>query len=193
METSLRSFIEELKQRASIVDIIGRAVPLKPKGKGWWGCCPFHNEKTPSFSVNEEMGIFKCFGCGEGGDVITFLMKKNNMGYVDAVKELAAIVGVPMPAWKPKDPDEEKRESDYFELFARAADMYAERFPGSPAEKYLLGRGISAEVSKKYKLGFAPHDNPRYVVSVIAEHAGGSAPVARAAGEVMKEILNVKI
>ncbi|MDR2268954.1 MAG: DNA primase [Rickettsiales bacterium] len=169
---SLKPFVEELKQRASIADIIGRSVPLKLKGRQWWGCCPFHNEKTPSFSVNEEMGIFKCFGCGEGGDIITFLMKKNNIGYIDAVRELAAIVGVKMPDFKPRDPEEEKREISYFEILGRAADIFAEKLAGSPAEEYLKKRGLGPDVIERYKLGYAPKNN------IIAQMFGSSGITA---------------
>lgn len=165
---SLKPFVEELKQRISIADIVGRSVPLKLKGRQWWGCCPFHNEKTPSFSVNEEMGIFKCFGCGEGGDVITFLMKKNNMGYIDAIRELAGIAGMRMPDFKPRDPDEEKREATYFEVMSAAADLFVEKLPGSPAAEYLKKRLLSAAVIEKYKLGYAPKNN------IIAQKFGAS-------------------
>lgn len=157
---SLKPFVEQLKQRVSIVDVIGRVVPLKPRGKQYWGCCPFHNEKTPSFAVTEDMGIFKCFGCGEGGDVITFLMKKNNLQYMDAVRELANIAGVKMPEFKPRDVEEEKRETSYLETLAAAAKIYADAFMGSPAEDYIKKRGgISADVVKKYMLGYAPKGN----------------------------------
>lgn len=162
----MKPFVEQLKQRVSIVDIIGRSVPLKLKGRQWWGCCPFHNEKTPSFSVNEEMGIFKCFGCGEGGDVITFLMKRFNMGYIDAVREMAGIAGVKMPDFKPRDPEEEKREATYFDILGRAAEMFAAALPGSPAEEYLKRRGLPPEVAKKYGLGYAPRN------SIIAQRFG---------------------
>ena len=156
---SLKPFVEQLKHRVSIVDIVGRSVPLKPKGKQWWGCCPFHNEKTPSFSVNEEMGIFKCFGCGEGGDVITFLMKRQNMQYMDALRELAGIAGVKMPDFKPRDPEEEKREASYFELMAKASEVFEAALPGSAAEEYLTKRGFTSDTIKKYKLGYAPKGN----------------------------------
>jgi DNA primase len=156
---SLKPFVEQLKQRVSIVDVIGRAVPLKPRGKNFWGCCPFHNEKTPSFSVSEEMGIYKCFGCGEGGDVITFLMKKNNLEYMDAVRELSATAGVQMPDFKPRDAEEEKRQTSYYELLGRAAKIYAESLPGSPAEEYLKKRTVGSDIQKKYMLGYAPKGN----------------------------------
>ena len=156
---NFKSFVESLKQRISIVDVIGRYVPLKPKGKSFWGCCPFHAEKTPSFSVTEEMGIFKCFGCNEGGDVITFLMKHQSLQYMDALRELSMIAGVKMPDFKPRDAEEEKREADYFEIMTAAADMFHAALPGSPAAEYLSRRDLSAATIAKYKLGYAPTGN----------------------------------
>ena len=166
---SLKSFVEQLKQRISIVDIVGRSVPLKPKGKNWWGCCPFHNEKTPSFSVNEELGIYKCFGCGEGGDVITFIMKKNNMEYMDAMRELAGMAGMRLPEFKPRDPEEENRENNYFDTMSRAADLFAKNLPNSPAAEYIKKRELGDDIIKKYKLGYAPTTN------IIAKQFGSAA------------------
>jgi DNA primase len=105
------------------------------------------------------MGIFKCFGCGEGGDVITFLMKKQNIGYIDAVRELADIAGVKMPEFRPRDPMEENREKEYFDTLGMAAEMFAEKLPGSPAEEYLKKRGFGDDAIKKYRLGYAPKNN----------------------------------
>ena len=97
-----RNFTDELRTRLSIVDVVGRRVPLVRKGQNYWGCCPFHNEKTPSFSVNEEKGFYHCFGCGEHGDIISFTMKTNNMDFRAAITELAAQAGVKMPDYKPR-------------------------------------------------------------------------------------------
>jgi len=169
MTESLKPFVESLKQRVSIVDIIGKSVPLKPKGKQFWGCCPFHHEKTPSFAVTEDMGIFKCFGCGEGGDVITFMMKHHNMDYMTAVRELSTIAGVKMPAFKPRDAAEEKRELDYLDMMTRATEIYAAALPGSPAAEYLAKRALPAATIEKYKLGYAPKSN------IIAQRFGQAA------------------
>ena len=91
------SFTDELRQRLSLVDVISRRVPLTKKGQNYWGCCPFHNEKTPSFSVNEDKGFYHCFGCGEHGDIISFIMKSENLDFVNALKELANMAGIKMP------------------------------------------------------------------------------------------------
>jgi len=165
----LKPFVESLKQRVSIVDIIGRSVPLKPKGKQFWGCCPFHHEKTPSFAVTEEIGIYKCFGCGEGGDIITFMMRHHNMQYIDAVRELAIIAGVKMPDFKPRDAAEEKRELDYMEIMSRAADIYSAALPCSLAAVYLDKRALPQAAIEKYQIGYAPFGN------VIAGRFGQAA------------------
>ena len=104
-------FIEELKQKNNIVDIVGRYCVLKKKGKSHWACCPLpgHSEKTPSFTVNESGQFFKCFGCGRGGDVITFVMTMENLDYVGAVRYLAENAGMPMPEDKR---DDERRRQD---------------------------------------------------------------------------------
>ena len=81
------SFTDELRQRLSLVDVIGRKIPLTKKGQNYWGCCPFHNEKTPSFSVSEEKGFYHCFGCGEHGDIISFTMKSENVDFKTAISD----------------------------------------------------------------------------------------------------------
>ena len=91
------NFTDELRARLSVVDVVGRVVPLTRKGQNYWGCCPFHNEKTPSFSVNEEKGFYHCFGCGEHGDIISFTMKHNNLDFKAAITELANMAGLKMP------------------------------------------------------------------------------------------------
>lgn len=157
------NFNDELRQRLSIVDVIGRRVPLIKKGQNYWGCCPFHNEKTPSFSVNEQKGFYHCFGCGEHGDIISFVMKSQNMGYVDAIKELAQQAGIQMPEYKPKSPEQQAREQSYFDLCENAANLYQQKLydeSGKAALEYIRGRGFTDETIKKYRLGYAPKNNP---------------------------------
>ncbi|MDR1206953.1 MAG: DNA primase [Rickettsiales bacterium] len=156
------NFNDELRARLSIVDIVGRKVPLVKKGQNFWGCCPFHNEKTPSFSVNEQKGFYHCFGCGEHGDIIGFTMKTQNMGYVDAIKELANLAGLKMPDFKPKTPEQAAREQTFIEIMTAAAKTYADALfspAGAGALEYIRKRGFSDEVIKKYGLGYAPKNN----------------------------------
>lgn len=91
------NFVERLRAESDIVSIISQYVPLKKKGKNYWGCCPFHNEKSPSFSVTPDKGFFYCFGCQSGGNVFTFLMKMENMVFPEAVKLLANKLNIPVP------------------------------------------------------------------------------------------------
>ena len=154
-----RNFTDELRTRLSIVDVVGRRVPLVKKGQNYWGCCPFHNEKTPSFSVNEEKGFYHCFGCGEHGDIISFTMKSNNIGFVEAIKELANQAGIKMPEYKPKSAEQVAREENYFQIVEQATQIYQKKLfepEGQEALNYIHKRGFSDEMIKKYRLGYAP-------------------------------------
>jgi len=156
------NFNDELRQRLSIVDVVGRRVPLVKKGQNYWGCCPFHNEKTASFSVNEQKGFYHCFGCGEHGDIISFVMKSQNMGYIDAIKELATQAGLKLPDYKPKTPEQQAREISYFEIMESAAKTFSEKLydeTGRAALEYIRGRGFTDDVIKKYRIGFAQKNN----------------------------------
>ncbi len=157
-----RNFTDELRMRLSIVDVVSRRVPLTKKGQNYWGCCPFHNEKTPSFSVNEDKGFYHCFGCGEHGDIISFTMKTNNMEFREAIKELADLAGLKMPEYKPKSSAQIAREESYLDITGRAAKLYSEKLftdVGAHALAYIRGRGFTDEMIKKYKIGYAPKNN----------------------------------
>ena len=157
-----RNFTDELRARLSIVDIVSRRVPLVKKGQNYWGCCPFHNEKTPSFSVNEYKGFYHCFGCGEHGDIISFVMKSENVDFKTAITELAAAAGLKMPDYKPKSPDQVAREESYFEIINNAAQVYQKKLfeeNGAHALEYIRRRGFSDDMIKKYRIGYAPKNN----------------------------------
>ena len=157
-----KNFTDELRARLSIVDVVSRRVPLTKKGQNYWGCCPFHNEKTPSFSVNEDKGFYHCFGCGEHGDIISFTMKSENVGFVDAIKELAEMAGLKLPEFKPRDPAVVQREESYFDITERAAAEYQKQLftpTGAVALEYIRGRGFTDKMIKKYRLGYAPKNN----------------------------------
>ncbi|MDW2974725.1 MAG: DNA primase [Alphaproteobacteria bacterium] len=156
------NFTDELRARLSVVDVVGRVVPLARKGQNYWGCCPFHNEKTPSFSVNEEKGFYHCFGCGEHGDIISFTMKQGNMDFKSAITELANMAGLKMPDYKPRDPNVVKREDALFDICERAAQTYAEKLfapDAAHALEYVRRRGFTDEEIKKYRIGYAPKNN----------------------------------
>ena len=156
------NFTDELRARLSVVDVVGRVVPLTRKGQNYWGCCPFHNEKTPSFSVNEEKGFYHCFGCGEHGDIISFTMKHNNLDFKAAITELANMAGLKMPDYKPRDPNVVRREDALFDICERAAQTYAEKLftpDGAHALDYVRRRGFTDDMIKKYRIGYAPKNN----------------------------------
>ncbi len=155
-------FIDKLRAQADIVSIVSEYVPLNKKGRNYWGCCPFHQEKTPSFSVAPDKGFFYCFGCQAGGDVFRFLMRVENIGFGDAVKLLAQKLNIPVPE-KERTEAEKLREREREELLR--ANMLARDFfhaylikspLGAAALSYLEERGLTVEVIKDLKLGFAP-------------------------------------
>jgi DNA primase len=155
-------FIDRLRSESDIVSILSDYVPLKKKGKNYWGCCPFHHENTPSFSVTPDKGFFYCFGCQSGGNVFNFLMKVENISFFDAVKILAQKMNIPLPQ-KEKTPQEIAREREASKLY-RANEMAREFFYacltktayGKQAREYLLSRGVTDEVIDSFKIGFAP-------------------------------------
>ena len=151
--------VTEVRARADIAEIIGEHVPLKRAGKDLRGLCPFHQERTPSFYVVPAKGIYKCFGCGEAGDVFTFLMRRQGLSFQDAVRQVAARVGVEIRETAGGDRVDEARARLY-EAVAFAADFYRrqlwERPEGSLARDYLAGRGVSRQVAERFGLGYAP-------------------------------------
>jgi len=155
-------FINRLRAESNIIGIISEYIPLKKKGRNYWGCCPFHHEKTPSFSVAPDKGFFYCFGCQSGGNVFNFLMKIENIGFMDAVKVLAQKMNIQLPEVE-KSEQELARERLLAELFRvneMARDFYysclVNTSYGQSAREYLASRGITIQVIEKFKLGFAP-------------------------------------
>ena len=156
------SFTDELRQRLSLVDVISRRVPLTKKGQNYWGCCPFHNEKTPSFAVNEDKGFYHCFGCGEHGDIISFVMKSENLEFKEAIKELADMAGLKMPEFKQKSAEQIAAEENYVKITERATQIYQDllyKDAGKHALEYIKNRGFDDEMIKKYRIGYAPKNN----------------------------------
>jgi DNA primase len=153
--------IEEIRNRINIVDLVSEYITLKKAGRNYLGSCPFHKEKTPSFTVNAEKQIYHCFGCGEGGNAFSFLMKINNMTFPEAVRHLAGKLGVPLPSWE--FTPEEKSRQDLRESLHRvnklAADYYAKTLrsaAGSAGRGYLDKRMIKPEIIETFQLGYAP-------------------------------------
>jgi DNA primase len=155
------SIIEEIRGRFNIVNLIETYVSLKKSGRGYVGLCPFHNEKTPSFHVNDEKGIFHCFGCGTGGDIFGFVMRYNNFTFPEAVSELARRAGLRIE--KSSLPATRKLRKDVlFKLNMVASRFYhrmlIESTEGKAARDYLGKRGLSLETAKEFELGYAPSE-----------------------------------
>lgn len=152
------SVIEEIKHAVDIVEIIGRSVKLKSAGRNYLGLCPFHNEKTPSFTISPDKGIFHCFGCGEGGDVISFVMKHRNMSYPEAIRFLAQEAGIRIEGDAESDKSFERRKR-FYEINSLAGRYYfSELYQSAEALAYLKRRGISPNTAKNFGLGYAPRD-----------------------------------
>lgn len=181
------SKIEEIKSRIDIVELATEYLTLKKAGRNYSGLCPFHQEKTPSFTVSREKQIFYCFGCGEGGNVITFLMKIANKTFPEAIKELAEKAGVVLPPRLTGDGrQKDSLREGITDLNLRAAQHYARNLyspAGKMAQDYLQARGITAETVKQFRLGFAP-DTWRSLTDHL-EGSGLSLKMAEQAGLVI--------
>ncbi|MEE8295992.1 MAG: DNA primase [Sphingomonadales bacterium] len=152
-------FLDELRARTSLEAVISRKVKLTKKGREHSGLCPFHNEKTPSFTVVEEKGFYHCFGCGAHGDVIRFVMEDEGLPFHEAVQKLAADVGLPLPEFSKADLEAEKKRNSLYEIMEKAANWYISRLnseEGKGAREYLKGRGLSQDTTQRFSLGFAP-------------------------------------
>lgn len=153
------SFIQELLSRVDIVDVVGRYITLKKAGANYQACCPFHSEKTPSFTVSPSKQFYHCFGCGAHGSAIGFIMQYTGLGFVDAVEELAGQLGMPVPREVSVRSQEKARQQPLTERMARAARFYKDQLKITPkAIDYLKGRGLTGEIAAKYGLGYAPDD-----------------------------------
>ena len=151
-------FIQELLARVDIVDVVGGYVKLKKAGANFLGLCPFHGEKSPSFTVSPTKQFYHCFGCGAHGSAIGFLMEHAGLSYVDAIHELAQSVGLQVPR-RARDPGGERPAQDpgLLELLATAAKFYRQRLRDSPrAIDYLKGRGLTGETAARFGIGYAP-------------------------------------
>ena len=151
-----QSFIQELIARVDIVEVVGRTVRLKKAGANWLGLCPFHGEKSPSFTVSPAKQFYHCFGCGAHGSAIGFLMESAGLGYVDAVHDLARTLGLTVPD-DGGSVRAQARDPDLFDTLAAAARFYKLRLKESPAAiDYLKGRGVSGETAARFGIGYAP-------------------------------------
>ncbi|CAN7414381.1 DNA primase [Acidovorax delafieldii] len=208
-----QSFIQELLTRVDVVDIVGRYVQLKKGGANFMGLCPFHGEKSPSFSVSPAKQFYHCFGCGKNGNAISFLMDHAGMGFVEAVQDLAQSVGLQVPDDDISPQEKERaaaarqKQATLNEVLEKAADAYRRHLRESQrAIGYFKGRGVSGAVAKRYGLGYAPegwrslasvfptYDDPLLEESglVIVNDEDGGKRYDRFRDRVMFPIRNVK-
>jgi DNA primase len=152
-------WLDELRLRTSLSSLIGKSVKLQKAGREFKACCPFHNEKTPSFTVNDEKGFYHCFGCGAHGDAIRYLTDARGLAFMDAVKELADQAGMDVPAPDPRAQAKAERASGLYEVMEAAAAWFVEQLEGvagGDARAYLKERGASEATRRKFGFGLAP-------------------------------------
>jgi len=152
-------FLDEIRARVALAGVVGRRVKLTRRGREHVGLCPFHNEKTPSFTVSDDKGFFHCFGCGEHGDVISFVTRTEGLSFPEAVERLAGEAGLPMPRETPGERAAARRRAGLIEVLEVVAGWFEaqlEARSGDAARAYLTGRGLRPETVRAFRLGFAP-------------------------------------
>lgn len=195
-EKTYAEVVDEIRSRLDILEVVQSRVVLKKRGANYWGCCPFHHEKTPSFCVNVQKGIFKCFGCGEGGNAITFLMKINNQSFTEVIQDLAQQFGIELPHIKGQNKEYVEEKKKIKEAVSKACEYYYENLKkNKEALAYLEKRGIGENIIDTYKLGFSLKgysDLQNYFKSlytpVILEKAGLTVKTEK--GEVVDRFRN---
>jgi len=153
------SFLDELRARVPLASVVGRRVKLTRKGRKHSGLCPFHNEKSPSFTVNEDKGFFHCFGCGAHGDVIAFEMRAGSLSFIEAVETLAAEAGLEIPRATPEERAQDQRRASLHQALEAACRWYEAQLQspaGAEGLAYLRGRGLDDETIARWRLGWAP-------------------------------------
>jgi len=154
-------FLEELRDRVPLSDVVGKRIRLVRAGREFKAPCPFHNEKTPSFYVNDQKGFFHCFGCGAHGDVLGFVMRHDNLSFMEAVEQLAGMAGMPVPKATPEAREKAERQKTLYDLLERTTRHYEQQLyapAGRFALDYLRRRGLDDGAIARFRLGFAPPD-----------------------------------
>jgi DNA primase len=165
------SFLDDLRSRLSLNELAGRHIELRRHGTESKGLCPFHNEKTPSFTINEAKGFFHCFGCEAHGDIFGFIMQLESLSFVEAVEHLANECGIPLPSWSPDDSAVRTRRRTLMNINELATSWFEDRLrgpEGKSARRYLVDRGLDAVAARYFRLGFAPNSR-NSLVNYMAE------------------------
>lgn len=156
-----KAFLDELRSRLRLSDIIGQRITVSRAGREFKACCPFHNEKTPSFTINDEKEFFHCFGCGAHGDHLGFVMRHDNMPFMEAIESLAAQAGMQVPKPSPQEREKFDRQDLYYKMMDAAAQFFTQQlFDPRHADTldYLKNRGLTDETISAFRLGYAPED-----------------------------------
>ncbi|HLO78858.1 MAG TPA: DNA primase [Magnetospirillum sp.] len=165
-------FLDELRSRVSLPGIVGRRVKLVKRGREYSGLCPFHNEKSPSFTVNEDKGFFHCFGCGAHGDAISFEMRANHLGFTEAVERLAQELGLDVPKATPEERTREAKRASLHDAMEAACRFYETQLrsaAGRDGLAYLRDRGLSEDTIARFRLGWAPDSREALKKAVMSE------------------------
>ncbi len=165
-------FLDELRARLSLSEIVGRRVALKRKGREHSGLCPFHNEKTPSFTLNDQKGFFHCFGCGAHGDVVGFVMRSEGLSFPEAVERLAQEAGMALPVSSPAERERAQQAASLQDVVEKAAQWFERQLwsaAGAAALEYLRGRGLTDETIRSFRLGYAPDEREALRKALLAD------------------------
>lgn len=165
-------FLDELRARLPVSEVVGRKVRLVRKGREHSGLCPFHNEKTPSFTVNDEKAFYHCFGCGQHGDVITFVMETEGLSFPEAVERLASQAGLQVPQSSPEERERAKVRNTLYDVVEQVCAWYEDNLRqtgGREALDYLRGRGFTEETIRTFRLGYSPDGRGRLLQAMEAK------------------------
>jgi DNA primase len=172
-----QSFMDEIRNRVRVSEVIGKFVTLRRAGREYHALCPFHKEKTPSFTINDEKGFYHCFGCGAHGDVIGFTMEYEHLGYREAIEKLAGMAGLNVPRETRAEVEREQKSQSLQQVMEVVTSWFQEQLEqtseGELARRYLLERGLSAETIAKFRIGYAPADRDALTKAM---HARGITP-----------------
>ncbi|HSE03734.1 MAG TPA: DNA primase [Methylomirabilota bacterium] len=177
-----QQLLDEIRSRADILEIVGQVVKLKRSGENWKGLCPFHTEKTPSFTVNPKRNIYHCFGCGAGGDAFSFLMRQERVAFPEAVRALAERAGVALPDAPTRAPEVDGKLEALRRVMGLAAEFYTQSLwerGGEKARAYLEQRGVDPEVARRFGLGYAP-EGWNALIGVMARQGIGEDALVQA-------------
>lgn len=200
-------WLDELRTRTSLSGLIGQSIKIQKVGNEYKGCCPFHNEKTPSFYVNDAKGFYHCFGCSAHGDAIRWLTDYRGLPFMDAVKELAAAANMTLPAPDPQAAQREEKRASLHDVMAAAQNWFAAQLDGiggTAARDYLAQRGLRSETIKRFGFGFAPDDrsalqaalsqfdDAQLIEAGLLISVDGKAPYSRFRGRLMIPIRDTR-